>query len=61
MSETYRDALENDTAISNEKKIINNISSCLLPMIDTLDDQAQKVMQRYLEPDVTQAMIADEL
>jgi len=61
MDDTYRDALENDTSSTNEKKIINNISSCLLPMIDSLDEQSQKVMKRYLEPNVTQSMIADEL
>jgi len=61
MSDTYRDALENDTSSTNEKKIINNISSCLLPMIESLDEQSQKVMKRYLEPNVTQSMIADEL
>ena len=61
MDDTYRDALENDTSETNEKKIINNISSCLLPMIDSLDDQAQQVMKRYVEPNVTQTMIAEEL
>ncbi len=61
MDDAYRDALENDETNVNEKKIISNISSCLLPMIDTLDDQSQKVMQRYLEPNTTQAMIAEEL
>jgi DNA-directed RNA polymerase specialized sigma subunit len=61
MDDTYRDALENDTSSTNEKKIINNISSCLLPMIDSLDEQSQRVMKRYLEPHVTQSMIADEL
>lgn len=61
MDDAYRDALENDETNVNEKKIISNISSCLLPMIDTLDDQSQKVMQRYLEPNTTQSMIAEEL
>lgn len=61
MDDAYRDALENDTSNVNDKKIISNISSCLLPMIDTLDDQSQKVMQRYLEPNTTQPMIAEEL
>ena len=61
MNDIYRDALENDTSTSNEKKIINNISSCLLPMIDSLDEQSQQVMKRYLEPNITQAMIAEEL
>lgn len=61
MDSSYRDALGNDTTSSNERKIINNISSCLLPMIDSLDEQSQKVMKRYLEPNVTQSMIADEL
>ena len=61
MDDAYRDALENDETNVNEKKIISNISSCLLPMIDTLDDQSQKVLQRYLEPNTTQSMIAEEL
>jgi len=61
MDDSYRDALENDTSHVNEKKIISNISSCLLPMIDSLDEQSQKVMQLYLKPDVNQAMIAEEL
>lgn len=61
MNDTYRDALENDTSTSNEKRVINNISSCLLPMIDSLDEQSQQVMKRYLEPNITQAMIAEEL
>ena len=61
VDDTYWDALESDNVESNEKKIINNISSCLLPMIDTLDEQSQQVMKRYLEPKVTQAMIAEQL
>jgi len=61
MDDSYRDSLENDTSHVNEKKIISNISSCLLPMIDSLDEQSQKVMQLYLKPDVNQAMIAEEL
>ena len=61
MDSSYRDALWNDTSSANERKIISNISSCLLPMIDSLDEQSQTVMKRYLEPNITQAMIAEEL
>jgi DNA-directed RNA polymerase specialized sigma subunit len=61
MDDEYRDALEDDTSETNKKKIINNISSCLLPMIDSLDKQSKQVMKRYLEPNITQGMIAEEL
>lgn len=61
MDDTYWDGLENDSSDSNHKVILNNISSCLIPMIDSLDGQSKSIMKRYLEPNITQKMIADEV
>lgn len=61
MSDFFRDQLEEDTSTTNEKNLAKNISSCLLPMINDLDEQSKQVMERYLKPDVSQQMIAEEL
>lgn len=61
MSDLFRDWLEEDTHSINKQKIVKNISSCLLPMIEDLDEQSKKVMERYLNPEISQKMIADEL
>ena len=61
LSDQYREVLEDDSSKIKEKRVIMNIASCLLPMIDSLDDQSKQVMKRYLEPNVTQSMISEEL
>ncbi len=61
MSDSFWDLLEDDTNSQNEMTITKNISSCLLPMIEDLDEQSRKVMERFLLPWVTQKIIAEEL
>lgn len=61
MHDAYRDTLEKDQSQDNQKKIYTNIESCLVPMIDSLDPLHADVMKRTLDPDMTYAMIAQEL
>lgn len=61
MSNLFWESLEEDTSDIKEKKLAKNISSCILPMISDLDQQSREVMERYLQPESTQLMIAEEL
>jgi len=61
MSDFFWDQLEEDTAENNKQTLVKNIGSCLLPMIKDLDEQSKQVLERYLNPDVSQKMIAEEL
>lgn len=60
--DAFWDSLEeSSTSDTKQEILVRNISSCLLPMIDDLDDQTRQVMKRYLENDMTYQMIAEEL
>jgi DNA-directed RNA polymerase specialized sigma subunit len=53
--------LEDSTQSNHQEFMVRKISSCLLPMIDDLDEQTQAVLKKYLDDNMTQQMIAKEL
>lgn len=55
--DTLEDPIEND----QDAVLVRKVSSCLLPMIEDMDEQTRDVLQRYLDRDMTHQMIADEL
>ena len=60
-ADSFWDALEDDSTQHTEQEVlVRNISSCLLPMIDDLDEQTNLIMKKYLEHGMTHKMIADE-
>jgi len=46
---------------SKQETLARNISTCLLPMIDNLDEQTKLIMNKYLDDNMSHKMIADEL
>lgn len=60
VGDEFRDQLESEEQ-SDRQKLVKQASSCLLPMIEDLDDTSRAVMQMYLDKQYTQADIADEL
>lgn len=59
--DTFWDWLEDSTQSNHQEFMVRKISSCLLPMIDDLDEQTQAVLKKYLDDNMTQQMIAKEL
>jgi RNA polymerase sigma-70 factor (ECF subfamily) len=61
MDELFWESTAWDIASSNQEKLVRNISSCILPMINDLDDTSKAVMERYTNPEYTLQQIAHEL
>jgi len=58
--DSYRESLEEEKSDSRHATMMNNISSCLLPMIDDLDEQSRKIMKLSLEWSMNYKQIAQE-
>ena len=58
---SFWDQQEKDTSTKKKKTVLNNISSCLIPMIENLDEQSKKVMELYINKLYTYQEIANEL
>ena len=61
VQDSFRDQQEEDLSDQKKKTILKNISSCLMPMIQDLDEKSRKVMELYIDELYTYQEIADTL